>query len=215
MKLQDVFKNFLDELYLKVKKQNFSKIIVSETETEFSNEKGKYIVALMDKNVTLTNSQGKLCEWYFCDELTKKEMDVILKDFYGIMNSKSQDNKKKDVTELDFWKLTDKILQIFPDLNENFRNESQEKNEFKKVHFIRNYVVPKVNDLLSKSRDKTKLKKLFEYLCHAYVFGDDVTRCIITMSIFNGINGIKERELAKTFLPMYMRKVWDASWKVR
>jgi hypothetical protein len=202
-----------DKLKLVLGNHNFSWEKPSENEITFTREECKYEIKFEGGVVKLSFGERVLCEWLL--GRSKKDAEMAIADFSeAILGRKEKGKilKKPSLTNVDFFFLAEKFCGIFPEIKQNFEHEKLEfGKKFRKIRFTRESIVPKIYDLLSKEKEKNKLEKIFKILSNAYVFGDEDTKCIVTMAIFNEIKSAQERELAKQFLPNSIKKVWNAS----
>ena len=65
------------------------------------------------------------------------------------------------------------------------------------------------------TKSDNKTERLIKHLCNSYIFGDENTKCVVSMLFFNGINGENERQKVRKMVPFYLKKTLDASWKIR
>ena len=219
--MKEIFDKFIENLSSKIENSNFEINNVSDFCYEIKNNSNTYIIKYESPCIFLEKSEKKICEWMLNENSTNKDINCILDDFSDIINEKkkiktvSKEEKKTDDL-IKFDDMVSKILQFMPDIKDMFYQRFSETSKLSdKIKFLKNEVVSQLNKMISRSRDDKKLERLFYNLSKDYVFGDENTRCIITMIIFNGITDEKLREKVQSILPAYMQKTWVASWRVR
>ena len=221
--MKEIFDKFIENLSSRIENNNYEVNNISDFCYEIKNDSNTYIVKYEPPCVFLEKSEKKICEWMLNGNSTSKDMDCILDDFSNIINEKKkikdsniakEEKKVNDLIKFD--NMVYKILQFMPDIKDVFYQRFSETSKLSdKIKFLKNEVVSQLNKMIGRSRDDKKLERLFYSLSKDYVFGDEDTRCVITMVIFNGITDEKLREKVKFMLPAYMQKTWVASWRVR
>ncbi|MBQ8001311.1 MAG: hypothetical protein IJ298_08985, partial [Ruminococcus sp.] len=162
------------------------------------------------------NEWKSMATWMFNPETdTQKEADSIGNDFAEAVTNASavkrvkQTKKKKSSDEgsADPLFLAKRFVTYFPELKAEIKNEQESYESFRGVHFIRTFVVPKVNELLSRGV-KGEMSKLAQMISTQYANGDMDTRSIITIVILNSID---EQHIEK-FEPLLSEEL-QKSWK--
>lgn len=212
------FKNFTNKLYEKIEIFGFKLNYISDLCCEFENNSIKYIVRYESPCIILENSDKKISEWMFNNEISNKDESLILDDFYSYIVGKKKKkirNEKKDepasnVVNSD--SMISRVLQFFPEEREQYSKcFSDSSGISEKISFIKEKIIPQINNMVNRSRDDKRLLRLFSNLCKDYAFGDSDTKCIVSMLFFNGIEGKQARSKVKDMIPMYMKKTWTAS----
>ncbi len=167
------------------------------------------------------NQWKTMATWIFNPETdTNKEAESIANDFSDVLSSATvvkrvkQAKKKKNSDEgnADPLFLAKRFVTYFPDLRDTVRSEQENYESFRAVNFFKTYVVPRVNDMVSKGT-KGELSKMAQMISTQYANGDMDTRSIITIVILNGVdesnwdklNALLSEELQKSW--KYARKM--------
>lgn len=212
------FKDFTNKLYERVKISEFKLNYISDFCCELENDSTKYTIKYESPCIIIENSNKKISEWMFNDNISNKDIDLILDDFGGYIVGKKEKrikDEKKDEVNSDIVNLESmilRVLQFFPEEREQYsRCFSDSSKISEKINFIKEKVIPQINNMVNRSRDDKRLVRLFSNLCKDYAFGDDDTKCVVSMLFFNGIEGKKSRLKVKDMIPMYMKKTWISS----
>lgn len=212
------FKDLTNELEKKIESSGFKLTSISDFHCELENESAKYAIKYESPCIILENSDKKISEWMFNSDTPNKDIDLILDDFcsyiIGRKQRKIKSEKKCEVQsdKVSFESMLSKVLQFFPEERDQYsKNFSDLSKMSEKINFIKEKLIPQINNMVNRSRDDKRLVRLFSGLSKDYAFGDDDTRCIISMLFFNGIEGKESRLKVKDMLPMYMKKTWIAS----
>ena len=221
--MNEIFNKLIDEFEQKINGNDFSKNQISDGEVEFSKGEVCFKISYLDSNVVLSSSDKKLCEWHLNDSSTNKDISEIVDEFCELVigkKSKKVVSKKlgSDIPSnetITFDKMIEKVLQFFPDQRDEYVKNLSTSTIKDKVLFIKNNVIPQISDMVKKAKCDNRTDRLFNHLSNSYVFGDDNTKCIITMMFFNSITGNDERKKVRSMLPYYLRKIWDFSWKFK
>ena len=221
--MKEMIDKFIENLSSRVESNNYKIDNISDFCYEIKNDSNTYTLKYEPPCIFLEKSGKRLCEWMFEENSTNKYIDGILDDFSDIINEKKKikdSNISKEKKENDdlvkFDDMISRILQFMPDVKDIFYRTFSENSKLSdKIKFLRDEIVPQLNKMISRSRNYKKLERLFYNLSKDYVFGDEDTRCVITMIIFNGIVDNKSREKVRLLLPAYMQKTWMASWRVK
>lgn len=221
--MEESLNKLAEDLSGRIEENNYKINKISEFQYEIKNDSNCYFLKYESSCVFLEKSEKRVCEWMLNENTTKKDIECILNDFSDIINEKkkikdfTKEEGKSESSEL--VKLDDviiRILQFMPDIKDKFQKKFSESSELSdKIFFLRDEVMPQLNKMINRTRDDKKLERLFYNLSKDYVFGDENTRCVISMIIFNGITDEKSREKVKSILPPYIQKTWVASWRVR
>ena len=148
------------------------------------------------------NDWKTLSTWIFDPERdTLKEASSIGNDFCDALSAPSaikkakqaKKSKKSDDGNADPLFLAKRFLTLFPEMQEEIREEQDCYYPFRGVTFAKESIVPRVNKLVH-SGSAGELKKLGGILSTQYTNGDADTRAIITIVI---INSIPESDLGK------------------
>ncbi|MGN0453176.1 MAG: hypothetical protein ACI4GZ_05175 [Ruminococcus sp.] len=169
----------------------------------------KYHVVLRSCSMTddgPDNEWKSMATWMFNPETdTNKEAESIGNDFAETLNSASaikrvkqaKKKKKSDEGNADPLFLSKRFVTFFPELKAEIKAEQDCYESFRGVTFIRQNVMPRINELLAKG-SKSEKNKLAQLLGTQYTNGDMDTRSIITIVILNSID---EKHLEE-FVPM-------------
>jgi len=216
------FKDFANMLYEKIKVSEFKLDYVSDFCCELENDSTKYIIKYDSPCIILENSGKKISEWMFNSDTSNKDAELILDDFCNYIAGKKQKKfkaEKKDGNssdEVNFDSMVSRVLQFFPEERDQYSNNFSDSSKIsEKISFIKEKIIPQINNMVNRSRDDKRLVRLFSNLCKDYAFGDDDTKCVVSMLFFNGIEGKQSRSKVKDMLPMYMKKTWIASERYR
>ncbi|GMB10742.1 MAG: hypothetical protein NkDv07_0666 [Candidatus Improbicoccus devescovinae] len=172
-------------------------------------------------NLSLKDSDNILSSWLLDQNSDAKFIEFIVNDFLEIIlksvDIKTPDThkiKKKSKSEtINYYNFLDKICEIFPEIKPEFYNETSSYGEnFRVVHFVKNFLVPNINKLCASNKNGN-LEKISKYLCNSYINGDETVKSLVTMGIFNSIVGEKQRNSLYVSLPAAMKKVFMASWR--
>lgn len=212
------FKNFINMLHEKIKTSEFKLNLISDFCCELENDSTKYNIKYESPCIILEDSDKKISEWMFNNDTSSKDTELILDDFCNYMVGRKQKKfktEKKDENSSDkvnFDSMISKVLQFFPEERDQYsKNFSDSSKISEKINFIKEKIIPQINNMVNRSRDDKRLVRLFSNLCKDYAFGDDDTKCVVSMLFFNGIEGKQSRMKVKDMLPMYMKKTWIAS----
>ncbi len=162
------------------------------------------------------NEWKSMATWMFNPETdTDKEAESIGNDFSEAVTTTTavkrvkQTKKKKSSDEgsADPLFLCKRFVTYFPELKAEIKDEQDNYESFRAVHFIRTYVISRINDMLLRGT-KGEISKFAQMLSTQYTNGDMDTRSIITMVILNSID---EKYIEK-FEPMLSEEL-QKSWK--
>ncbi len=238
--IKKAFGIITDKLNDTLKTQNFTKQKVeSSNQNElvnlFTSETVAYsVIYYKDKmlcvlrSCTMTeegpdNEWKTMATWMFNPETdTEKEADSIGNDFVEAVTSASaikrakQTKKKKansDDGNADPLFLAKRFMVLFPELKEEIKKEQDTKEVFRGVYFARNFIVPKVNELLARGV-KSEINKLSQILSTQYSNGDMDTRSIITIVILNSTDE-KYKEKLEEKMSDELKKAWSFAIKFK
>ncbi len=162
--------------------------------------------------------------WMFDPETDKeREAESIGNDFADnvtspmfIQASKVQKKKKKkdDDGSGDPLFFAKRLVAVFPDLKEEIKNEEDSYEQFRGVTFTREFILPKVKQLMTEN-DKSKINKFAEVLSSQYAYCDMDTRSIITIVILNYVQDEELKEMLRQNMSDELVKAWKAAEKYR
>lgn len=167
------------------------------------------------------NEWKTMATWIFNPETdTEKEAQSIGNDFAetigtptNVKRVKQTKKKKNEDGNTDPVFLMKRLVKIFPELKDEIKAEEDRYYPFRSVTFTREFVVPKVNELLTKG-NKGELNKLMALLSAQYLKGDPDTRAIITIVILNSIED-KYSELIAPMLSDELLKAHKSALKYK
>lgn len=107
-----------------------------------------------------------------------------------------------------------RLVNIFPELRDEIRDEENGYESFRAVTFTKNSIVPKIQALLERNNDK-EIDKLSELLSAQYSYGDLDTRSLITIVILNSITDESQKEAIRREMSEDLQKAWKAAEKFR
>ena len=210
--LNEAFNLISEKVEEALKPQGFTKVKISSTDENelvsmFTSENMAYSVIYYKDNMrTLLREGGMtddgpdnkwktLATWLFDPEHdTMKEANSIANDFCDALSAPSavkkakqaKKTKKSEDGNADPLFLAKRFITLFPDIQDEIREEQDCYYPFRGVTFTRASVVPRVNKLVREGK-AGELKKLGSILSAQYTNGDADTRSIITIVILNSI----------------------------
>lgn len=107
-----------------------------------------------------------------------------------------------------------RLINVFPDLKDEIREEEDSYESFRAVTFAKEHIVPKVHELLENGTEK-QIDKLAEVLSAQYNYCDLDTRSVITIVILNSITDEAQKESIKAEMSYDLQKAWKAAEKFR
>lgn len=241
MMINEAFDLICTRVQQALEAQGFNKLNVSNTGSDemvslYANDAIAYsVIYYADKNRMVLESCGMtedgpdndwraLATWMFDPEINdKKDANSIANDFVATVSApvrqKAQQRqlKKKKRDEdgnVDPVFLYKRLVTVLPDLKDEIFNEEDCYDPFRSATFAKNFVVPKVNELLS-SGNRQQITKLGAVLSAQYKNGDMDCRSIITIVILNGIEGEKNEELMDEALDDMLKKAWKFARRYR
>ena len=162
--------------------------------------------------------------WMFDPETDKeREAESIGNDFAEnvsapvfVQASKAQKKKKKnsDDGNGDPVFFSKRLVVLFPELKDEIKAEEDGYEQFRAVAFTKEYIVPKVQALVS-GGDAKSIDKLSEILSAQYSYGDIDTRSLITIVILNSITDDEQKEALCREMSDELKKAWKAAEKYR
>lgn len=194
-------------------------LLQSEEETyEISYNENNNRISLIK---ILPEESKQLASWLLDEEsATQKDIKMISEDFLdsigekfnvGIRSSNKKNiNEESNVTGLFF---ANRMVNIFPDIREEIYIEKECYSEFRAVKFTREIILPRINHLLSNSKNSIPLiKKLGKLLSDLYSNGTKDVRSIITMVI---LNHLENTSYLQEYLSEELKKAWEHSLKYK
>ena len=165
------------------------------------------------------NEWKNIATWLFDpDNDTLKEAESIAADFVetvcgtqrrAIAQAAAKKRKKDEDGNVDPLFLMNRLVNVFPELREEIRDEREHYERFRGVTFAREKVVPKLQ-LLLRSGNEKQLDKLMEILSDVYNMGDLDARGLITVVILNSIEGDDIAKVEQKLTPE-LQKAWKAA----
>ena len=216
--MRQLFEKFIENFCSRITESNLEKTKISDFCFEFKNKEVCYVIRYVSPCVILEKNDNKICEWLLDGNSSKKYLEDVLEDFVNIILKKKNEFAKKEIKiikdqkEVSIDKMADKLLHFFPNFKENY---FLLKKISEKISFFNNKIMPEINKMICRTKYDNKIERVFKNLCDDYVFGDSQTRCIITMLFFRGIKNKKSRRKIRNLLPSYMKKIWDATLRVK
>ncbi len=170
------------------------------------------------------NEWKTIATWMFDPAAdSEKEAESIGNDFVDNVSSpvfkqaaRPKKKKKKDSDDGsgDPVFFSKRLINVFPELRDEIRDEQDSYEEFRAVTFTREHIVPKVHELLSSGTD-SEIDKLSEILSAQYSYGDIDTRPLITIVILNSITEQTQKDSIKRNMSDDLLKAWAAAEKYR
>lgn len=211
--------------------KNFKKIKKDESNFEFQANEKHYLINLDSQKKLIilniiddeNNSSKNLSSWLFDeDTLTQKDIDDISSDFIETMSvkeksshkksSKSQKNSSDDTNVNDMF-FANRMVNFFPELKEKMQIEKDSYETFRTATFIKNEVLPTINDFL-KSGDKSRISKFGKLISDLYKNGDLSVRSIITIVILNNLDEASEGKI-KQNLSEELKNAYESAKKYK
>ncbi len=237
--LNEAFAHISDRVEETLKPQGFSKVKIQSTDSNelvslYTSENLAYSVIYYrdDQHMVLReapmtedgpdNDWKSLATWMFDpDHDTMKEAASIANDFCDALSApvamkklkQAKKSKKSDEGNADPLFLAKRFITLFPEIQDEIRNEQDCYYPFRGVTFTRASIVPRVNELVKTGR-AGDLKKLGSILSAQYTNGDMDTRSIITIVILNSIPEADESKIEE-YLDDNLKKAFMYSKKFR
>ncbi len=210
--LNQAFTHISEKVEEALKPQNFTKQKIQSTDNNemvslFTSENMAYsVVYLRDKmhmmlrDCAMTdegpdNNWRTLATWIFDpDHDTMKEASSIANDFCDAISAPSaikkakqaKKTKKSDDGNADPLFFAKRFITVFPDIQDEIREEQDCYYPFRGATFAKASIVPRVNKLVHDGKP-AELKKIGNILNAQYTNGDMDTRSIITIVVLNSI----------------------------
>lgn len=167
------------------------------------------------------NEWKTMATWIFNPETdTEKEANSIGNDFADAVSSpvnvkrvKQTKKKKSEDSGSDPVFLSKRLVKFFPALKEEIKYEEDHYYPFRGVTFTKEFIVPKINNLLL-TGTKGEISKLMGLLSAQYANGDPDTRAIITIVILNSIDS-KHYEVIKPLMSDELLKAFNSALKYK
>lgn len=167
------------------------------------------------------NEWKSMATWMFNPDTDgDKEAESIGNDFSDAVTAaaavkrvKQTKRKKRDDGNADPLFLAKRFVTYFPELKAEIKAEQEDYESFRGVHFMRTFVVPRVNDLLLRGT-KSEMNKLAQMISTQYANGDMDTRSIITMVILNSVDEHNVEKI-EPLLSEELQKAWKHAKKFK
>ena len=170
------------------------------------------------------NEWKTMATWMFDPETdSEKEAESIGNDFAENVSSpvfkqisrpKKKKKKESDDGNGDPVFFSKRLINIFPELRDEIREEQDSYEDFRAVTFTKEHIVPKVMELLSEGT-QSEIDKLSDILSAQYSYGDIDTRPLITIVILNSITEHSQKDAIKQNMSEDLIKAWTAAEKFR
>lgn len=166
-----------------------------------------------------TEEYKQISAWLFDPEDgTIKDAEGISNDFLDAISdrkvkakAKSGKKKKNNDDNVNSLFFVNRLVNVFPDLKDEIKEEKDTYEDFRAVTFVSEKVNPRLLTLLDDPREKGKVKKLCTLLSDLYNAGDSDVRSIITIVILNSIEGKEKKGLIEENLSDDLKKAWKAA----
>ncbi len=182
----------------------------------FKNEKKAIKVYYNDANKTFNLGVAEVVDgnvadfavansWLFDDDQTAKDAISVGVDFTDTLRKilglkKSVRNFTNEISlpttekgaDITVTTLTQKLLAIFPQFKDTYKEEVALYGRFLYIDFYAKYFIPEIKKMLVDKKSKKSVKKLFDMLEELYVQGDSATTDAVVMSIAAAAYGDKE-----------------------
>lgn len=237
---QNFFENINKKVFAAIEPQGFEKNSVESPEEAeiaalYTGENVAYMVVyytdkkhILLRTCSMTedgpdNEWKTMSTWMFDpDADDSKEADSIGNDFAETLsapvriratkNVKKKKNSDEGTNDPLFF--SKRMMNLFPELQEEIREEEDGYDPFRGVTFSKTSIVPKVNTLLSQG-NKKQVEKLAAVLNAQYTAGDLDTRSIITIVVLNGINTKENADKLAPALSEDLTKAWNYAKKYK
>lgn len=164
------------------------------------------------------NKWKVMSTWMFDPENdTMKEADSIGNDFVDMVTAQkvvkrvaqAKRQKKDDEGNADPKFLAKRLVNLFPELRAEIKEEEESYYPFRGVKFTEEKIMPKVNALLQRG-SKQEIEKLVSILSAQYGNGNADTRSIITIIILNGVDE-KYKDVLEETMSDNLKKSWEGA----
>jgi hypothetical protein len=163
-----------------------------------------------------------ISSWFFDPETDgEKQAKSISEDFSETIrkpkknNFKAKKKKKDENGNIDYTFLMNRLANIFPELKEEIKAETENYNDFRQVTFTRERISPKINHSLNNKTEKDKNKKIGNILSNLYNIGDLDVRALITVIILNSIENKNSQEEILKYLSDELKNAWNEAKKLK
>ena len=191
----------------------------NEDKTEFKNEKLSFKIGhdeekkLLLLDVAEVNEAGEVGEysnassWLFENPEDLRDAESAGMDFFdtlkgkiGFKNTRINKNgeiampsKEKSGNSFNVEAFCAKLLAIYPQLKDEYKNHVAEYGSFLYVDFFKNHIVPMIEKLLDEN-NKKNIKKVFPVLNDVYINGDRTAQNVLVGIVLCGaVKNNKER----------------------
>lgn len=174
-------------------------------------------------NGNIDKNWQNLSQWLFDSNInTKADALSIANDFAQTMFGNKSKNKKGKIVKqknnsddgVNPMFLINRFASIFPSLREDMKYEKEYYDSFRHVTFIKEKVLPCINDSLNSAKEDV-IKKLCNIINDMYIQGDFDVQSIITVVILNSIYENKNKDLIEKNLNEEIIKAWKMSLKFK
>lgn len=168
-------------------------------------------------------SLKKISLWLLSEkESSSKDIRMIAEDFIESMAGKPSVKKnqiikkaKEDESNITGLFVANRMATVFPELKDSIQKEKENYEIFRAATFIKENVLPKINELLKLENQKSKINKIGKLLSELYQNGTLDARSIITMAILNGIEPEQSYDVLRSAISPELQKAWDAALKYK
>ena len=178
------------------------------------------------KNIKITYNEATKCydlavagegeelktvsSYLFDDSQSEKDIESVAIDFTDTLRKQMSIVKKRTAENIalptfeggetiSLSGLTQKLLAIFPENKEEYKNHVAKYNRFLATEFYREYLIPDIKKLLN-SGNKKQIKKLYDAIVDIFVHGDEEASTYTVSAVAAALYGNKEGlETAKEF----------------
>ena len=128
---------------------------------------------------------------------------------------KKKKRKKDDENNPDPVFFFNRFVGVFPELRDEMNQERALYGDIRAVSFSREHLLPKLEELCTKSHEKEKIKRCCDLLNDMYVAGDMDVRSIITIVLLNGIKNEAAIENMKPNFSDELQKAFNCGLKFK
>ena len=211
-----VLERILEQLKGVIETSGFN---ANEDKTEFKNEKLAFKIShdaekkLLLLDIAAVDEDGAVGEytnassWLFENEEDLRDADSAGMDFFdtikgrlGLKNTRINRNgeiampsKEKSGNSFNVEAFCAKMLAIYPQLKDEYKNHITEYGTFLYVEFFKTHIVPLIEKLLDENNKKS-FKKVFPVLDDVYINGDRTAQNVVVGIVLCGaVKDNKER----------------------
>lgn len=185
--------------------------VANEDKTEYKNEKIAFKIAhdeekkMLLLDVAEVNENGEVGEysnassWLFENTEELRDADSAGMDFFdtlkgrmGMRSTRVNRNgeiaipsKEKQGNSYNVEAFCAKLLAIYPNLKDDYKNHVAEYGSFLYLDFFKTFIVPQIENLLDENNKKS-IKKVFPVLDDLYVNGDRTVQNVIVGVVLCG-----------------------------